>query len=332
MPGIRARLGRLRSKLGPGPAPEFAIVTIGWRDGRAIGGTVDPRTGPDCRPRIRAPKRGNCREPSTHMATLVYRNGRPRLHRSVWRNGRVTTVYLGSGRLAELMAEADRLERGHRATLRQLDRVEARERAEADRRLEAAVAGVVADGQALARQVLERAGYRQHNRGAWRKQRGGRAVAEREIRVARPQDVKRMDAWSIGNLAKALAGKTNQEVYDQLMEEFAAVQSEIAGPAPSPIEEHLAYSITAAWGLVRWYEAQLAGNLREGSVATIDYLQRSLDRATRRHLAVLRTLAMVRRLAVPAIQVNLAQQQVNVAGARTSALAPAPQSGASERT
>lgn len=46
----------------------------------------------------------------------------------------------------------------------------------------------------------------------------------------------------------------------------------------------------------------------------LDAYQRRMDAAHRRYLSALNALATVRKLAVPAIQVNIADRQVNVAG------------------
>jgi hypothetical protein len=43
-----------------------------------------------------------------------------------------------------------------------------------------------------------------------------------------------------------------------------------------------------------------------------DYHQRRMDAAHRRYLSALRTLAVVRKLAVPVLQVNIARKQVNI--------------------
>jgi hypothetical protein len=40
-----------------------------------------------------------------------------------------------------------------------------------------------------------------------------------------------------------------------------------------------------------------------------------MDRAHRRYLSAIKTLATVRKLALPVLQVNIAKKQVNVAGA-----------------
>jgi hypothetical protein len=39
-----------------------------------------------------------------------------------------------------------------------------------------------------------------------------------------------------------------------------------------------------------------------------------MDRAHKRYLSAIKTLATVRKLAVPVLQINVAKQQVNVAG------------------
>jgi hypothetical protein len=62
--------------------------------------------------------------------------------------------------------------------------------------------------------------------------------------------------------------------------------------------------------------------LPASTMAQLEFRDRAVDRATRRYLAVLKTLATVRRLAVPTVQVNVARNQVNVAGASAFAGGP----------
>jgi hypothetical protein len=75
----------------------------------------------------------------------------------------------------------------------------------------------------------------------------------------------------------------------------------------------LAMVETAAtsWFAYRLNEATYAGNAAEGgmSLAQSDCAQRRIDRAHRRLLSTLKALAAVRRLAVPALQINVAHQQ-----------------------
>ena len=50
------------------------------------------------------------------------------------------------------------------------------------------------------------------------------------------------------------------------------------------------------------------------SIQENDVHQQRIDKAHARFLSSLRTLAQVRKLALPALQVNIAKSQVNVAG------------------
>jgi hypothetical protein len=47
------------------------------------------------------------------------------------------------------------------------------------------------------------------------------------------------------------------------------------------------------------------------SVAQSEHAQRRMDRAHRQFLSTIKTLATVRRLAIPAVQINVARRQVN---------------------
>jgi hypothetical protein len=88
--------------------------------------------------------------------TLEKRNGSLYYYRSERVDGRVRKVYLGSGRLAELWAEADRTERESREADRE------RERAELGRleALAAPVRELDERAEVLARACLVAAGYR----------------------------------------------------------------------------------------------------------------------------------------------------------------------------
>jgi hypothetical protein len=66
--------------------------------------------------------------------------------------------------------------------------------------------------------------------------------------------------------------------------------------------------------MVYWYESTYAND--EGlPEKQVELHQHKVDRAHARFLSALRTLAQVRKLAVPALQINVARNQVNVAGA-----------------
>ena len=66
--------------------------------------------------------------------------------------------------------------------------------------------------------------------------------------------------------------------------------------------------------LVNWYENSVQDCDRM-SIAQANFLQARIDKAHSRFLKAIKTLAQVRKLALPALQVNIAKNQVNVAGA-----------------
>ena len=89
----------------------------------------------------------------------------------------------------------------------------------------------------------------------------------------------------------------------------------IAGPCPSMLEQLLADQIALCWQQVREHEMRWT-LAREHTYAAADYYQRCIDRAQRRYLNAIKTLAQVRRLQLPAVQLNGAGQggkQVNIA-------------------
>jgi hypothetical protein len=91
-----------------------------------------------------------------------------------------------------------------------------------------------------------------------------------------------------------------------------SVQTELEGPNPTPIERLLAERASLCWQIANWYESRLIDSVGEMTIAQADYHQRRIDRAHRRFLSAVETLARVRKLAVPMLQVNVAKtQQIN---------------------
>jgi hypothetical protein len=94
------------------------------------------------------------------------------------------------------------------------------------------------------------------------------------------------------------------------------VRSELEGPNPTPIERLLAERASLCWFIVNWYEYVYA-NSSDWSIDQAEFHQRKIDKAHARFLSALRILAQVRKLAVPAIQLNIAKNHVNVAGSES---------------
>ena len=100
---------------------------------------------------------------------------------------------------------------------------------------------------------------------------------------------------------------------EALTRKLELLRAELAGPDPTPLERLLVERIVACW--LQVYDADLRYAQAENlSIEWREYYQRRMDRAHRRYLTAIKTLALVRKLAVPVLQVNIAERQVNMAG------------------
>ena len=88
------------------------------------------------------------------------------------------------------------------------------------------------------------------------------------------------------------------------------IRDDLAGPSPTPIEQRLAVRASICW--LDCYTADEL-SLRRGDDPDgpgADHLDRHRDRARKRFISALKGLAVVRKLAVPFLQVNLATNQL----------------------
>ena len=124
-----------------------------------------------------------------------------------------------------------------------------------------------------------------------------------------------MDWWARTKLVELAGGKEAKKHTKEMLEKEIDEQvQEFAGPAPSPIERVLAETATLSWFALRMYEASYVSSSQSEnglSLKQADFHLRRIDRAHHRLLSTLKTLATVRRLALPALQINVAGQQVN---------------------
>jgi hypothetical protein len=119
------------------------------------------------------------------------------------------------------------------------------------------------------------------------------------------------------SISKSLGGEDNLAFREAIKRKRAALREELEGPTPSPTERLLVDRVVACWLQVQ--EADLryaqAGNC---SFAQADYHLKRQDRAHRRFLSAMKTLATIRKLGLPVLQVNIGENQVNVANATTT--------------
>ena len=109
----------------------------------------------------------------------------------------------------------------------------------------------------------------------------------------------------------ALATTTIRE-QAALARRLAQMRTELDGPAPNPIERLLVDRVVTCWAYLSYLDERCARSFRGDSIANQKLLEHLLDGANRRYLSALKTLAQVRRLIVPVVQLNMANQQVNV--------------------
>ena len=128
-------------------------------------------------------------------------------------------------------------------------------------------------------------------------------------------------------LIRRMAGGDKHLLVREVLERrLAAMKADVAGPDPTPLERLLADRVAFTW---------LSLQLAENAYLSVDSMtlpqaaaaQKRIDACHRRHMTAIRTLAQVRRLQLPVVQVNVAQagaRQLNVAAPAASLTAGEP--------
>jgi hypothetical protein len=117
------------------------------------------------------------------------------------------------------------------------------------------------------------------------------------------------------SLIRASTGE-NLSFREALIRKLELLRDELAGPVPAPLERLLVDRVVACW--LQLHLADLFLSQQEGklTLAQGEYHQRARDRAHKRYLTSIKTLALIRKLALPVLQVNIAQKQVNLGASR----------------
>jgi hypothetical protein len=237
-------------------------------------------------------------------------NGHEYYYRSRRVGGRVVSEYVGKGdsgavfaALAALDAEDKEDERRHR-----------RQEVEHDRALDR----VVAEARDLAVAVLKAAGFHQH-KGEWRKRRMSTDLAKTEApspppSVPAPVTRRRefghiVDNWLLYEVVEATVSKEGKN-RESIAKEIRERAGELAGPNPTPADVLAAEATALAWYAMRISEAKDIASKGTRTIQQADHAMRRVEHATRRLHAGLRTLALLRKLNRPAVQVvNIGQNQ-----------------------
>ena len=103
-----------------------------------------------------------------------------------------------------------------------------------------------------------------------------------------------------------------------LRREAQAMTRKLAGPAPTPVEALLVDRIVVCWMHLHYAETSYVQNMQDYSLTQAAFCQHRITAAHNRYLSAIRTLAQVRRLQAPHVQVTIAEQQLNVAAITTA--------------
>ena len=98
-----------------------------------------------------------------------------------------------------------------------------------------------------------------------------------------------------------------------LRRQLQLMRVEIAGENPSPLERLLTERVVATWLEVQTFESLFRQNERKITRTQAEYQHKRLDRAHRRYLSSIKALAQIRKME-PAVQINIAEKQINSSG------------------
>ena len=139
--------------------------------------------------------------------------------------------------------------------------------------------------------------------------------ALRDLLDTRPELWQALDTLADRVRQAWLQRLTGSDVVAQelLTRQLQAMQAEVAGPYPTPLEHLLVERIALCWLQVQQADLIAAQMLTKSSPVQEAWVQQRQDRAQGRLLMAIKALAQVRKLLRPgmAVQVNIAQQ-VNV--------------------
>ena len=122
---------------------------------------------------------------------------------------------------------------------------------------------------------------------------------------------------ALARLVKAYAGE-NPVIRESVARKLDEMRAELCGPSAGAVEKLLVERVLATWLHLHHLEAVYAGK-ESMSLPLGLYYQKVISAAQKRYLAALKGLAEVRKLALPALQVNIAKKQVNVAAGTVTA-------------
>ena len=141
--------------------------------------------------------------------------------------------------------------------------------------------------------------------------------------IRRRLDAQSEEWWAANDFARMTARvqigqicEDNLFAREMLERQVERFKTELSGVNPSPLERLLVERIACCWLQVNFAEIKNAEYAKVGgsSFQASEYYQKRVERSQRRYLQAIKALVQVRRLLGPSVQVNIARQQVNLAG------------------
>jgi hypothetical protein len=114
------------------------------------------------------------------------------------------------------------------------------------------------------------------------------------------------------SLLNAAAGK-DLAYKEAVTRKLELLRAELSGENPTAIERLLVERVVACWLQVQDADIRYAQAPNDLPITWKEFYLRRMDKANKRYLSAIKTLATVRKLAIPVLQVNIAKKQVNVA-------------------
>lgn len=115
--------------------------------------------------------------------------------------------------------------------------------------------------------------------------------------------------WLKSSLARS-GGEENLAMIEASDAKMDELRKDLGGPDPTPMERLLAERAVSCWFMVNIYETVFAQS-KDLTIRQSNSQLRRIDSAHKRFLSAVATLARVRKLALPALQVNIGTNQVN---------------------
>jgi hypothetical protein len=114
---------------------------------------------------------------------------------------------------------------------------------------------------------------------------------------------------SVSRLIYGTQDLLGQEMHFRTM---SAASADLAGPNATPVERLAADRVIVCREYLVYFENRYAREWQTMPIEQTDFLQKLIDRAHKRYISALKALALVQRLRIPAVQVNIGEKQINL--------------------